>query len=118
MLIGVLFQSMFSCSFLIVYPVAPSNIHFIDISSTQAKVQWELTNENEDDRPDNITARLYYTNGTIVSQHIVNGTSTELVLYLIPGTEYKLLMTSANIDGEVNSIERNFMSIDGRKCLN
>ncbi|XP_064399608.1 contactin-6-like [Halichondria panicea] len=96
-----------------VYPVAPSNIHFIDISSTQAKVQWELTNENEDDRPDNITARLYYTNGTIVSQHIVNGTSTELVLYLIPGTEYKLLMTSANIDGEVNSIERNFMSIDG-----
>ncbi len=98
--------------------MAPSNIRFIDISSTQAKVEWELSNQNEDDRPDNITARLYYTNKTIVSQHTVNGTSTELILDLIPGTEYKLLMTSANIDGEMNSTKRDFMSIDGRKCLN
>ncbi len=101
-----------------VLPAIPSNIHFLDISSAQARVTWELTNQNEDDLPDNITVQLYFKNGTLSSEYIANGIETELVLDLTPGTEYDLEMVSANVDGDSGRTQDTFKSVVGRKCTN
>lgn len=104
--------------YFVVLPVVPSNLQFPDISSTHARLTWELTNQNEDDRPDNLTAQLYYKNRTMALEYIVNGTETELNLDLVPGMEYIVQIISANIDGKRRTEEIPFKSVDGRKFTN
>lgn len=93
--------------------MAPSNIIYTEIQSNFAVITWELTNQNEDDHPDNITVRLFYPNNSQALQTTVEGTERELRVDLVPGTAYKLVMTAANIDGEVNTMPQLLISRDG-----
>ena len=70
-----------------------------NIGSTSATVRWTLTYQNEDDRPDNITVRLYYSNKTLAAQEILEREETSLPLSLLPGMQYSLHMRAANVDG-------------------
>ena len=95
--------------------MAPSNILIENIGSTSAIAQWSLTNQNADDPPDNITVRLYYSNGTLAAQYTLDGQETSLPLSLLPGMQYSLHMSAANVDGVSESEPKQFQTPDGGK---
>ena len=100
-----------------VVPVAPSSILIEYTGSTSATARWSLTNQNADDLPDNITARLYYSNGTLATQYTLDGQETSLPLSLLPGMQYSLYMSAANVDAVSESEPKEFQAAFGGNHL-
>lgn len=100
-----------------VLPVAPHNITINTNSSYDVLVQWDLANQNEDDLPDNITVRFEYSNRTVATQSVVEGSQTEVSVRVVPGMTYTVLIMATNQDGLTESESTTYQSLPGRESI-
>lgn len=84
---------------MVVLPARPTGLAVDDISLTQARVTWELTNQNTDDAADALTVTLRYSNQSVAQEYSLPGTGTEVMVDVVPGMEYSVSVSAHNQDG-------------------
>ena len=88
------------CTWPAVPPSVPTRPVISDITSSQAKITWTLTNQTLDEGPDRLTLTVNYINNTQVREYLLSaGTVEMLVQSIAPGMEYLVTVSASNQDG-------------------
>ena len=106
------------CTWPAVPPSVPTRPVISDITSSQAKITWTLTNQTLDEGPDRLTLTVSYINNTQVRQYLLSaGTVEMLVQSIAPGMEYLVTVSASNQDGTVTTAPVSFRTLPARKHL-
>ena len=96
--------------------VPPAGPFISDITSSQARITWALTNRTLDEGPDHLTLTVNYANNTQVRQYsLLPGTVEMLVQSITPGMEYLVTVSASNQDGTRTTDPVSFQTLPGRK---
>ena len=99
-------------------PSVPAGPFISDITSSQARISWTLTNQTLDEGPDRLTLTVNYINNTQVRQYLLSaGTGEMLVQSIAPGMEYLVTVSASNQDGTVTTDPVQFQTLPGRKHM-
>ena len=106
------------CTWPAVPPSVPTRPVISDITSSQAKITWTLTNQTLDEGPDRLTLIVSYINNTQVRQYLLSaGTVEMLVQSIAPGMEYLVTVAASNQDGTRTTDQVQFQTLPGRKHM-
>ena len=106
------------CTWPAVPPSVPDGPVISDITSSQAKITWTLTNRTLDEGPDRLTLTVNYINNTQVRQYLLSaGTGEMLVQSIAPGMEYLVTVSASNQDGTRTTAPVSFRTLPARKHL-
>ena len=106
------------CTWPAVPPSVPAGPVISDITSSQAKITWTLTNRTLDEGPDRLTLTVNYINNTQVRQYLLSaGTGEMLVQSIAPGMEYLVTVSASNQDGTRTTAPVPFQTLPGRKHM-
>lgn len=106
------------CTWPAVPPSVPDGPVISDITSSQAKITWTLTNQTLDEGPDRLTLTVNYINNTQVRQYLLSADTGEMLVQSIaPGMEYLVTVSASNQDGTVTTDQVPFQTLPGRKHL-
>ena len=99
-------------------PSVPAGPFISNITSSQARITWTLTNQTLDEGADRITLTVNYVNNTQVHQYVLVADTVEFLLQSIaPGTEYRVTVSASNQDGTRITDPVSFQTLPGRKHL-
>lgn len=86
----------------------------IDVMTTDSPVKvdvsWTLSPTTPDNTPDSLTLTLQYSNHSVSQVYTLYGSQTEYCVEVVPGMEYRVLITSHNQDGDSTSEPFNFQT--------
>ena len=86
----------------------------ISVSESYNTVSWSLPQDiSEDERVDNYTVSLNFTNGTVAQERALNGDNREAELSVVPGMGYVVAITAHNVDGSTVSDVEQFITPSG-----
>ena len=106
------------CTSPAVPPSVPTRPVISDITSSQAKITWTLTNQTLDEGPDRLTLTVNYVNNTQVREYLLSaGTVEMLVQSIAPGMEYLVTVSASNQDGTRTTDQVQFRTLPGRKHM-
>ena len=101
-----------------VLPSVPAGPYISDITSSQARISWTLTNRTLDEGPDHFTLTVNYINNTQVRQHSLSASTVEILVQSIdPGMEYLVTVSATNQDGTRTTAPVSFRTLPARKHL-
>jgi hypothetical protein len=90
----------------------------ISISEPYNTVSWSLPEGiNEDERVDNYTVSLTFTNGTVAQNRTLNGDDKQTELNVVPGMGYVVAVTAHNVDGSTVSDVEEFTTPPGGMAI-
>ena len=106
------------CTWPAVPPSVPTRPVISDITSSQAKITWTLTNQTLDEGPDRLMLTVNYINNTRVREYLLSaGTVEMLVQSIVPGMEYLVTVAASNQDGTRTTAPVPFQTLPGRKHM-
>ena len=85
----------------------------ISVSEPYNTVSWSLPQNNEDQRADNYTVSLNFTNGTVAQERALNGDDSQTELSVVPGMGYVVAVIAHNVDGSTVSDVEEFITPPG-----
>lgn len=91
--------------FHVVRPVPPINLNVDQLSATIARATWNLqADQMSDERADQLILTVKFANGSLAERVPFSGDLTSMVVEnLIPATNYNLVLTAVNSDGQVTT---------------
>ena len=99
-------------------PSVPAGPFISNITSSQARITWTLTNQTLDEGPDRLTLTVNYINNTQVRQYLLSADTGEMLVQSIaPGMEYLVTVSASNQDGTVTTDPVSFQTLSDRKHL-
>ena len=101
-----------------VLPSVPAGPFISDITSSQARVSWTLTNQTLDEGPNRLTLTVNYTNNLQLHQYLLSAGTVEMLVQSIdPGMEYLVTVSASNQDGTRTTDPVSFRTLPARKHL-